>query len=908
MKFNKLLLLAIPLLLTGCFSGGGSFVPPSQQSQSQTPSIIPSSKGDSSVVPGSSSKPESSIGSSSSVISSNSSIGPSSSLPSSSISSSVDPTERSEYDYACDVLGEPGHLYFHYYRGDEEQTDETYQKYCLWLWEKKPKDDDGIIFAGSDAKVQQRFNTQTQDWEPDIFESGKKYDEAGGMIDIDLNDGITYPRAEKTKQEVKGDTKLSNATKLGFLIVEQSSMDGTQMFVSDGGSDTWVDMKSAEVRPNGSYHLFVRGGDVKNFKWHHYTSGGSVNPVTKDQTGKYRSTNTDALVNKTKSQFDAEYPVSSSSSTFKSNAGVGYFIFVASFADSDGDGMGDIRGIINNLDYFQYMNVDTLWLSPVQESDSYHGYDTVNYMNIDSKFGTMEDYEELLEKAHNKGMKVMMDLVLNHTSKNNQWFLNSQKASEEDGIKYRDLYQWKFKGDKVQVVTAVTTNPSTGQKDATYKTVTLGEETNEDYDKYGLAWYKDGLSDYYYFGKFGSSMPELNYDNQATRDLVVNVAKEWAKKGVDGFRLDAVKHIYMTDEVKYTNTSTKDSHYWTKDVGEKTYYSTEQQKKITTYFDYSCDTTKNLHFWRFFNSQLKSAYPNCYLLGENFDGWDARIAGFEQGMDSQFDFASLYHNQEFLTKGTIDGVSKKISDLASELETRYGYYKQTSDISAGGSVFYGGKRVDAINSTFTSNHDTARQANMLNGGNNVTSSSASAVYNKVRIDAAIKILTTGLSWMYYGDELGMTSNYDASASENLTNTDRWSRQPYKWGSTKASQITNYTFGGMEVKMDDFNKDTLPDQEQQIADANSLLNYYRALCAAKKEMIGCNWSTFKANVWDNNANIYSFSVNNGTNTFWVHINNSSSNVSFGVGKGTLVGHDNKSTTSTIAPYGFVVVKE
>ena len=932
---------------------------------------------------------------------------PSSVIPTSSssdVSSSI-PKVESEYDKKCDTeYGEDGHLYFHYLKIEDKNVMEEYNKYCLWMWEKAPTDDNGVLYAATDSKVKERFNATTTSWVEDIFGQGKSIDEAGACIDIDLNASVK--RAEKEKQEEKGNTSFEDATKLGFLVVLQTSMDGSDNFTSDGGSDTFLPNFRDNVRPNGSIHVFVTAGDVKNWSFHHLTDKPiDVNPVTDDQTGKYRSGTTKEIVNMSVNDLIGG-KVEPTSQLFYDSGAVGYFIFVASFADSNGDGMGDIRGIIDNLDYLEELNVDTLWLSPVQESDSYHGYDTTDYKAVDAKFGTLDDYKELLDKAHKKGMKVMMDLVLNHTSKNNVWFTKSQRAAVEDGINYRDLYQWKFKGDKVNIITKITGEGQSAT--ATYKEITLDYNNWSKTDRYnyynknGLAWYKDGESDYYYFGKFGSGMPELNYDNQQTRDMVADVANYWCDIGVDGFRLDAVKHIYMCDEVTYKNSSTKDGHITTKDLGSKTYWSTEQGKQITTYFDYACDTTKNINFWMELNKAVKAKHPNCFFVGENFDGWDQRIAGYERGMESQFDFATYYHNAEWLMNGTIDGAPKSAYDLANELKNRYTYFSQSGDMEVDGNKMYGGKRSQPINGAFTSNHDTPRQINTLIGstsagnvnvpvstGNcftlksstgtsidytlstrqpvednvfyaNVPSSwtapkayawagasknaewpgqsmtkvsgnlwkitlnkayeniifndgkgnqtkdiplggAASIAINRVKVDSAIKILTPGISWIYYGDELGMSSNYDNKADNNKGNTDRWSRQPFKWGESKEDYITSYTFGGLEVQWDDYNTE-LADLEEQRNDPSSVFNYIKCLTAAKKAMGGLNWSSYSAKSY---KDCYAFSVKNtkGT-TFNVYINPTSGSVT--KPSGTVVGHDNGST-SNIGPYGFIVTK-
>lgn len=200
-----------------------------------------------------------------------------------------------------------------------------------------------------------------------------------------------------------------------------------------------------------------------------------------------------------------------------------YQIFVGSFSDSDGDGTGDIRGIINRMDYLNDGNINGgndlgvqgIWLSPIFESPSYHKYDVADYYTIDSDFGTEEDLAELLEICHERNVKVILDLAINHTSNKNNWFTQFLLAHQNDETenKYYDFYSWQ-----------------TGTKSG-YNIMT-------------------GCGNEYYECNFDSGMPELNYDNDDVREQMVDVAKYWLDLGVDGFRFDAIKYIYYGDNEK----------------------------------------------------------------------------------------------------------------------------------------------------------------------------------------------------------------------------------------------------------------------------------------------------------------------------------------------------------------------
>ena len=192
-------------------------------------------------------------------------------------------------------------------------------------------------------------------------------------------------------------------------------------------------------------------------------------------------------------------------------SGVYYEIFVRSFADSNGDGIGDLNGITGKLDYLKWLGVSGLWLTPIFPSASYHGYDVTNYFAINPQFGNMADFRRLLREAHARGIKVLIDMVLNHTSNRNPWF--EQALSPKSP--YHDWYTWAAKGTDLAAPSFQGTP----------------------------AWHRrDGA---YYLGDFSSQMPDLNYDNPAVRREMIKVGRFWLTQGVDGFRLDATTQIYI---------------------------------------------------------------------------------------------------------------------------------------------------------------------------------------------------------------------------------------------------------------------------------------------------------------------------------------------------------------------------
>lgn len=193
-----------------------------------------------------------------------------------------------------------------------------------------------------------------------------------------------------------------------------------------------------------------------------------------------------------------------------------YQVYPRSFKDSNGDGIGDINGITEKLDYLKDLGIDVIWISPIYDSpNDDNGYDISDYQNIMSDFGTMEDFDRLLIETHNRDMKLIMDLVVNHTSDEHPWFIESKSSVDSE---YRDWYIWQD-----------------GKE---------GKEPNNWASIFeGSAWELDPVSNQYYFHTFSRKQPDLNWDNQKMRQSIYNMINWWLDKGIDGFRVDAISHI-----------------------------------------------------------------------------------------------------------------------------------------------------------------------------------------------------------------------------------------------------------------------------------------------------------------------------------------------------------------------------
>ncbi|MBS1507122.1 MAG: alpha-glucosidase [Bacteroidetes bacterium] len=190
-----------------------------------------------------------------------------------------------------------------------------------------------------------------------------------------------------------------------------------------------------------------------------------------------------------------------------------YQIYPRSFSDSDGDGIGDLKGIISKLDYIKSLGVDVVWLNPIYSSpNDDNGYDISDYRAIMKDFGTMEDFDALLKGMHERGIKVVMDVVVNHSSDEHEWFKQSRSSRTNP---YRDYYHW-WNADK-------------GKPNFRYSLFDINHD----------AWKYDSLTDAYYLHYFSRKQPDLNWENPKLRQEVYAMMKFWADKGVDGFRLDA---------------------------------------------------------------------------------------------------------------------------------------------------------------------------------------------------------------------------------------------------------------------------------------------------------------------------------------------------------------------------------
>jgi alpha-glucosidase len=240
---------------------------------------------------------------------------------------------------------------------------------------------------------------------------------------------------------------------------------------------------------------------------------------------------------------------------------VGYQIYPRSFQDSNGDGIGDLQGVIQRLDYINELGIDVIWICPMYKSpNDDNGYDISDYQDIMEDFGTMEDFDQLLNEIHKRDMKLIIDLVLNHTSDEHPWFIESKSSKENPK---RDWYIWR---DGVK-----------------------GKEPNNWESIFGgSAWEYDEETDQYFLHVFSTKQPDLNWENEEVRDALYDTVNWWLDKGIDGFRIDAISHIKkrpglpdMPNPKKEKYVSSFDMH-----MNQKGIHTFLQEFKDRTYANY----------------------------------------------------------------------------------------------------------------------------------------------------------------------------------------------------------------------------------------------------------------------------------------------------------------------------------
>lgn len=561
-------------------------------------------------------------------------------------------------------------------------------------------------------------------------------------------------------------------------------------------------------------------------------------------------------------------------------ADISYQLLVYSFADQDGDGWGDFKGLTAKLDYIDGMGASAIWLSPIHPSGSYHGYDVEDYAAVNPTFGTMADFRQFVEEAHKRDIKVYLDYVINHSGKGHKWFKEATSSMDNayrnyyifssnpsadiaagkipmiatEGASGYDSGQWfsissntegvfkftldwsnasrplititkaetpdsdnpdnstanakylyfgdgvckKFypQGNNVYTLTVDfssnwgflirTSNSESwpvgtkyGAQSSSNSTVTFGvpfalyTSTSNNSNVYDIKF--AGGSQYWYHSHFWTSyFADLNYGSAATAETspafkaVVEDAKVWIDAGIDGFRLDAVKHIYHNENSDENPTFLKKFY-----DAVNTYYRTKHSGDI-------------------------------YMVGEVFSEYN-KVAPYYRGLPAYFEFSFWWR----LLNAINDGKGANFADNLISYRKEYIKY-----------------RTDCIEATKLSNHDEVRACSELGGS-----------LAKTKIAAAILMTAEGSPYIYYGEELGYTGKKD--------NGDEYVRTPMYWGD---NYVTSYT-----DKIDPAVQSAVGSVSRQESDTTSMLNFYRKLTRIRNTYPALAQGTMSAHPIVNSAN-------------------------------------------------------
>jgi alpha-glucosidase len=434
-----------------------------------------------------------------------------------------------------------------------------------------------------------------------------------------------------------------------------------------------------------------------------------------------------------------------------------YHIYPLSFKDSNGDGKGDIRGIIEKLDYLDDLDVKGIWISPVFPSPmADFGYDVKDYRGIHPIFGTMEDFDELISAIHDRGMKLILDFVANHTSVEHPWFRES-RSSTDNGK--RDWYIWK--------------EPKHDGSPPNNWVSVMG----------GPAWEFDETTGQYYYHAFLKEQADLNWHNPQVREAMLDAMEFWLKKGVDGFRVDAMWHI-IKDEQYRDNPLNPDYHESMKD----------HERLIAAY-----------------STNQPESHEIIHMMQKLVDSYDERVLIFEFKMP--LEELVVYYGLE---------------NSGANLPFNFQLIEQPWDaryLDAGINEYEGSLPPGSWPNWVLGNHDVPRVASRVLPG-------------QAGLAAILLMTLRGTPIMYYGDEIGMrdVDIPDDRILDPLERTDPDKglgrdpqRSPMQWD---GSQNAGFTEGKPWLPL-------MKEYEQvnvasQLEDPDSLLNLYRRLIALRSE--------------------------------------------------------------------------
>ena len=453
-----------------------------------------------------------------------------------------------------------------------------------------------------------------------------------------------------------------------------------------------------------------------------------------------------------------------------------YEVMVRSFKDTDGDGYGDLRGMIEKLDYLKWLGIDAIWLPPFFESPLLDGgYDVADYRAVNPLYGSMADFDEFLEGAHARGTRVVIDLVINHTSSEHEWF---QQSRTDPAGPFGDFYVWSDTNEKFENVRIIFTDTETSN------------------------WAWDDVRGQYYWHRFFSHQPDLNFENPAVHDAVFDIARYWLEKGVDGFRLDAIPYLYVSEG--NTGESEPETHTFIQSLRammDREYpgrmlvaEANQQPREVLDYLGTEetpeCNMAFNFPVMPYIFYALKSA--DATGLATTLNDLPPVPAGSAWGV--------FLRNHDELTLEMVSDVEK---------EQMYAWYAPEPRMK----VNVGIRR---------------RLAPLLDGRR-----------DKLELANALLLSLPGSPFLYYGDEIAM--------GDNIWLDDRdASRTPMQWTSDVAAGFSNAPVDAFYlpvVNSTEYSPDRV-NVENQVADPQSMLNWTREMLALRKTLGAVQTGTFR----------------------------------------------------------------
>ncbi len=470
---------------------------------------------------------------------------------------------------------------------------------------------------------------------------------------------------------------------------------------------------------------------------------------------------------------------------------VGYQIYPRSFKDSNGDGIGDLKGIIEKLDYLKDLGIDLIWVSPFFKSpNDDNGYDISDYRDILEEFGTMEDFDNLLLETHKRGMKLIIDLVINHTSDEHPWFIEARESKDSPK---RDWYIWRDGKD----------NEEPNNWESIFK---------------GSAWEKCEKTDEYYLHLFSKKQPDLNWENEEMRKEIYNMMNWWLDKGIDGFRVDAISHIKKVDG--FPDMPNPD--------GKKYVDSFDMHMNIDGIQKY----LKELKEETFAKYDIVTVGEANGVDAENSDEW----VGSENGkfnMIFQFEHLKLWdyeRDTEFCPKAYKDVLNKW--QVALENKGWNALFIENHDIPRSTST-WGNDREYWLESakSFATTYFLQKGTPFIYQGQEI--GMTNTVFNSLSEFQDVKSVNEGKEKL----EAGMC---EKTVLEILSNTSRDNaRTPMQWDD---SLNAGFTTGKPWLKVNSNYKNI--NVQSQIKDENSIYNHYKKLISLKKNSKTLTHGEFK----------------------------------------------------------------